>query len=188
MDADAAFLAEIEAAPTDNVRRLVYADWLEERQDERAEFLRLLVAARELPSFEHDSFAALHKRLCELRPVDPRWLARVGHVVGPQEATSANFEDILQWNQRVVLQYWAEWCGPCRQMRATMAEVADRLEGWLVVYQCDIDEQAEMAQQGSVTSIPTIAFFRSGQACGKMIGAQPVEKFMTEIATTFGYR
>jgi thioredoxin 1 len=90
------------------------------------------------------------------------------------EITEATFEsDVLQSEQPVIVDFWAEWCGPCHAVSPVLEQIADERQGELTVAKVNIDEQPGLAQRYGVMSIPTIILFKDGKPAAAAIGAQP---------------
>lgn len=87
-----------------------------------------------------------------------------------------NFEEVvLKSDVPVLVDFFAEWCGPCKMQGPVVEELADELDGKWKIVKCDIDEAPETAQKFGVQSIPTLITFRKGDAEEKMIGFQSKE-------------
>lgn len=87
--------------------------------------------------------------------------------------TNENFEDYKNGDKPLVVDFWATWCGPCRQIAPTVAELAEEYDGKVVVGKCDVEEADEIAAQFGIRTIPTILFFKNGQVVDKTVGAVP---------------
>lgn len=87
-------------------------------------------------------------------------------------ATGKSFpEQVLQSDSPVLVDFWAEWCGPCRSIAPLLEEVAAERQQSLRVVKVNVDEQPELASQFGVRSIPTLILFRDGQVQGQRVGA-----------------
>ena len=88
--------------------------------------------------------------------------------------TETTFEqEVLTSDKPVIVDFWAEWCGPCRAVSPVLDEIAAEREGELRLVKVNIDEEPELAQRYGVMSIPTILLFKDGEPAAGAIGAQP---------------
>lgn len=87
------------------------------------------------------------------------------------EVTDANFNEILNTDQVVLVDFWAEWCGPCKMIGPSVAELANEYAGKAVVGKLDVDANPNTSVQFGVRSIPTLLFFRNGVVVDKVVGA-----------------
>lgn len=91
-----------------------------------------------------------------------------------KETTDQNFNsDVLQSSQPVLVDFWAPWCGPCRQLAPIIDDIAKDTAGKLEVFKCNIDENPEMPSKFGVRSIPTLMIFKGGKLVDTKIGSLP---------------
>lgn len=82
-----------------------------------------------------------------------------------------NFQEILASGQPVMIDFWAEWCGPCRQMSPIVDEMATEYEGRAVIGKCDVEDNDEITMKYGVRNIPTVIFLKGGELADKQVGA-----------------
>lgn len=96
--------------------------------------------------------------------------------------TDASFDqDVLKSTEPVVVDFWAEWCGPCRMLGPTIDQVATEVKGKAKVGKLDIDAAQEIAAGLGIQSIPTVILFKGGQPVGKWVGIRPKADYVNAI-------
>tara|TARA_Y100000766_G_C18906170_1_gene605864 strand:+ start:1919 stop:2236 length:318 start_codon:yes stop_codon:yes gene_type:complete len=90
------------------------------------------------------------------------------------ELTDANFEDLaVKSDKPVVVDFWAEWCGPCRMVAPVVEELSKDYEGKAIVGKVDVDANNEISAKYGIRNIPTILFLKNGEVVDKQVGAAP---------------
>ncbi len=98
------------------------------------------------------------------------------------KASDATFEqEVLKSDQPVLVDFWAEWCGPCKMIGPSLEEISGELEGKLKVVKINIDENPMAPSKYGVRSIPTLLVFKNGQVAATKIGAEPKQRLMQWI-------
>jgi thioredoxin 1 len=87
---------------------------------------------------------------------------------------NSNFQaEVLESTQPVVVDFWAEWCGPCKMIGPSLEEISNEMAGKVKVVKLNIDENPELAAKFGVRSIPTLAMFKGGEVADIKVGAAP---------------
>ena len=94
--------------------------------------------------------------------------------------TDASFEDTLKENNLVLIDFWADWCGPCKKVAPILDEISDQFG--LPVGKLNIDENPKKTSEYAVSSIPTMVLFKDGEPVHKIIGAMPKHKMLQELS------
>ena len=84
--------------------------------------------------------------------------------------------DVLENSKAVLLDFWAEWCGPCKMIAPLLDEVADKYEEKLDVVKLNVDENPNVAQKFGIRSIPTLILFKDGAVQAQLMGAMPMRQ------------
>jgi thioredoxin 1 len=87
------------------------------------------------------------------------------------EITDGNIKEIINSGKPVVIDFWAEWCGPCRMVGPVVEELAKEYDGKVIIGKMDVDENVDTPNEYGIRNIPTILFFKDGQVVDKQIGA-----------------
>ena len=87
------------------------------------------------------------------------------------QVTDANYKELLTSDKLVVIDFWAEWCGPCRSIAPAVEELATEFEDKAIIGKYNVDNDTEMSEEYSIRSIPTLLFFKGGKLIDKQVGA-----------------
>jgi len=87
--------------------------------------------------------------------------------------TDDSFNEVVSTNDLVLVDFWAEWCGPCRMVGPVVEELAKEFEGKAVVGKVDVDSNPEISMKFGIRNIPALLFFKGGEIVDKQIGAVP---------------
>ena len=97
------------------------------------------------------------------------------------EVTDENFEELLNSGNPMVLDFWAEWCGPCRMVSPIIDELASEYEGRVTIGKVDVDSNNDVVGQFGIRNIPTVLFFKDGKLVDKQVGVTQKSVFVTKI-------
>ena len=98
------------------------------------------------------------------------------------EFTDANFKTtVLDSDKLTVIDFWAEWCGPCRAIGPVIEELAREYDGKVNIGKVNVDHNPQVSMNYGITSIPAILFVKGGQVVDKLVGAQPKANFVKKI-------
>ncbi len=99
-----------------------------------------------------------------------------------KELTDANFDEtVLKSDKPVIVDFWAEWCGPCRMVGPIVEEIGAEYEGKAMVGKVDVDSNPGVAAKFGIRNIPTILFFKNGEVVDKQVGAVPKQVLVNKL-------
>ncbi len=96
-------------------------------------------------------------------------------------STSTFDETVLAGDQPVVVDFWAEWCGPCKAISPILTELADELDGKVTISKVNVDDNPDLAMRYNVMSIPTLLVFSQGEVSKRLVGAKGKSQLLQEL-------
>ncbi len=94
-----------------------------------------------------------------------------------EEIDKSNFENkVLKSNKPIIVDFWAEWCGPCKTLSTVLDEIADEVSDAAQIMKVNVDKNQDLAKQYGIRGIPTLIFFKDGQATKTLVGNQTKEE------------
>jgi thioredoxin 1 len=100
-----------------------------------------------------------------------------------KEVSDATFQaDVLDSNDTIMVDFWAEWCGPCRAVGPILEQIADEHSEKIKIVKLNVDDNPQMAMKYQITSIPAMKVFRGGQVVKTVIGAKPKPALEADLA------
>ena len=98
------------------------------------------------------------------------------------EVNDGNFEEVvLKSKKTVIVDFWAEWCVPCRMVSPLMEEISKEFSDKAVVAKCDVDSNPQVTSKFGIRNIPTVLFFKDGKVADKQVGAVPKKNFISKL-------
>ena len=102
------------------------------------------------------------------------------------ELNDANFDEIVLKSEKpVMVDFWAEWCGPCRMVSPIVSEIANEYKEKAVIGKLDVDSNPGVSAKYGIRSIPTILFFKNGELANKQVGAVPKSNLVSKLEALF---
>ncbi len=125
------------------------------------------------------------QRIRQKRLLEMQQKFEVGKEAVVLEVTDASFGTLIQEHAYVLVDFWAEWCGPCQRVGPIVEELAAEFAGNVVVGKCNTDENPLITRKFAITAIPTLMLFANGQLVDRIIGAYPKEAIRKRMQRAF---
>lgn len=101
-----------------------------------------------------------------------------------QEVNDGNFDElVINSDKPVMVDFWAEWCGPCRMVGPIIEEISQEYSGKALVLKCDVDSNPGVAAKFGIRNIPTVLYFKDGKVADKQVGAVPKSTFLAKLTS-----
>jgi thioredoxin 1 len=98
------------------------------------------------------------------------------------EVNDTNFDEtVIKSDKPVLVDFWAEWCGPCRMIAPIIDEISHDFDGKALVVKCDVDNSPNISMKYSIRNIPTVLFFKNGEIADKQVGAVPKNSYVNKL-------
>ena len=97
------------------------------------------------------------------------------------EINESNFNELINSEKPVLVDFWAQWCGPCRSIAPVIEELASEFEGRAIIGKVDVDDNPDIVSNFGIRNIPTIIFIKNGEVVDKTVGAVPKGELLEKI-------
>ena len=98
------------------------------------------------------------------------------------EVNDSNFEEVVLKSEKlVIIDFWAEWCGPCRMITPIIEEISKEYAGRVLAAKVDVDSNPGISSKLGIRNIPTVMFFKNGEMVDKQVGAVPKSNFVSKL-------
>lgn len=98
----------------------------------------------------------------------------------------SNFDEVVVKSDKpVMVDFWAEWCGPCRMVAPIIEEISNEYSERILVVKCDVDSNPGVAARYGIRNIPTVLYFKDGKVADKQVGAVPKNNFVSKLNALF---
>ncbi len=119
---------------------------------------------------------------CKFASYDNNIKKQFKYTIMALELTDSNFQaEVLESDKLTVIDFWAEWCGPCRAIGPVIEELSKDYEGSVKIGKVNVDNNPQVSMNYGITSIPAILFVKNGEVVDKLVGAQPKANFVKKI-------
>lgn len=99
-----------------------------------------------------------------------------------QNVNDSNFDEVvLKSDKPVIVDFWAEWCGPCRMIAPYIEKIGETYSGRALVVKCDVDSSPDIARRFGIRNIPTVLYFKGGEVVDKQVGAAAMSAFEAKL-------
>jgi thioredoxin 1 len=104
--------------------------------------------------------------------------------MSPIHTNDQTFQEVIDSETPTLVDFWAEWCGPCKLMERPLAEIAEEFPGKIVIAKLNVDDNPTTAMQYEVMSIPSMILFQGGQVRSRLVGARSKAQLLSDLRTS----